>query len=300
MTRRGLGLFRGVWAVRPEPQMLLDQPGLSRVIQSTHALAVRGFQGICGGRGWVFATSLSRKSRTACFRCCLARFFRCRLLETTIHHSRLETAPGDVQKTPHREKTMKQTKAYSAASATSPLLADTIRRREATASDVQIEILFCGICHSDLHTVRDEWRQFLCPPPTHACRGTRSSARVTGVGSAVTKYKAGDLVGRRLPGRFGPQLQQLCERRRAVLPGRDLHLQLPGRAPRRCDLRRLLRAHRGRRELRAAGTQKPRPGRRRPSSLRRDHDLLADSGAGVTSTARRSAWSVSAGWGTWA
>ena len=52
---------------------------------------------------------------------------------------------------------MYKTKAYSAASATSPLASTTIARRDPTEHDVQIEILFCGICHSDLHSVRNEW-----------------------------------------------------------------------------------------------------------------------------------------------
>ena len=52
---------------------------------------------------------------------------------------------------------MYNTKAYSAASATSPLASTNIKRRDPTEHDVQIEILFCGICHSDLHAVRNEW-----------------------------------------------------------------------------------------------------------------------------------------------
>src|SRR6266487_347061 len=52
-------------------------------------------------------------------------------------------------------------KAYSAASETSPLASTTIPRRDTTEHDVQIEILFCGICHSDLHTVRNEWSEFM-------------------------------------------------------------------------------------------------------------------------------------------
>src|ERR1039457_2741190 len=55
---------------------------------------------------------------------------------------------------------MQNAKAYSAASATSPLAFTTIPRREPTEHDVQIEILFCGICHSDLHSVRNEWSEF--------------------------------------------------------------------------------------------------------------------------------------------
>jgi len=84
-------------------------------------------------------------------------------------------------------------KAYSAASETVPLASTTIPRREPTERDVQIEILFCGICHSDLHSVRNEWSEFMATNypivPGHEIVG-----RVTKVGSAVTKYKAGDLV----------------------------------------------------------------------------------------------------------
>jgi uncharacterized zinc-type alcohol dehydrogenase-like protein len=89
---------------------------------------------------------------------------------------------------------MKQTKAYSAASATSPLALDTIQRREPTDRDVQIEILFCGICHSDLHTVRNEWSDFM--PTTYPCiPGHEIVGRVVEVGSAVTAFTKGDLVG---------------------------------------------------------------------------------------------------------
>jgi uncharacterized zinc-type alcohol dehydrogenase-like protein len=85
-------------------------------------------------------------------------------------------------------------KAYSAASATSPLASDIITRRETTERDVQIEILFCGICHSDLHTVRDEWHSVM--PTTYPCvPGHEIVGRVTKVGSAVSDFKAGDLVG---------------------------------------------------------------------------------------------------------
>lgn len=89
---------------------------------------------------------------------------------------------------------MYKAKAYSVASATSPFKADTIQRRETTERDVQIEILFCGICHSDLHTARDEWSSVM--PTTYPCvPGHEIVGRVTKVGTAVTKFKAGDLVG---------------------------------------------------------------------------------------------------------
>jgi uncharacterized zinc-type alcohol dehydrogenase-like protein len=85
-------------------------------------------------------------------------------------------------------------KAYSAASSTSPLAPDTIKRRETTEHDVQIEILFCGICHSDLHQVRDEWNNVM--PTTYPCvPGHEIVGRVTKVGNAVSKFKQGDLVG---------------------------------------------------------------------------------------------------------
>lgn len=86
---------------------------------------------------------------------------------------------------------MYKTKAYSAASATSPLASDTIARRDLTETDVQLEILFCGICHSDLHSVRDEWGGAVYPMvPGHEIVG-----RITQVGSAVTQFKPGDLAG---------------------------------------------------------------------------------------------------------
>ncbi len=88
---------------------------------------------------------------------------------------------------------MYQAKAYSASSATSPMAATTISRREPTETDVQIEILFCGICHSDLHQVRNEWKEFM--PTVYPCvPGHEIVGRVTKVGSAVAKFKVGDLA----------------------------------------------------------------------------------------------------------
>jgi uncharacterized zinc-type alcohol dehydrogenase-like protein len=88
---------------------------------------------------------------------------------------------------------MFQAKAYSAGSATSPLAATTIARREPTERDVQLEILFCGICHSDLHQVRNEWSNFM--PTVYPCvPGHEIVGRVIKVGSAVTRYKPGDLA----------------------------------------------------------------------------------------------------------
>jgi uncharacterized zinc-type alcohol dehydrogenase-like protein len=84
-------------------------------------------------------------------------------------------------------------KAYSAASATSPLASTTIPRRDATERDVQIEILFCGICHSDLHSVRNEWSSIM-PTVYPIVPGHEIVGRVTKVGSGVTRFKTGDLA----------------------------------------------------------------------------------------------------------
>ena len=89
---------------------------------------------------------------------------------------------------------MHQARAYSAASATSPLELDSINRRATTDTDVQIEILFCGVCHSDLHTVRNDWAAFM-PTVYPVVPGHEIVGRVTAVGSAVTRYQVGEMVG---------------------------------------------------------------------------------------------------------
>jgi uncharacterized zinc-type alcohol dehydrogenase-like protein len=89
---------------------------------------------------------------------------------------------------------MYKANAYSVASATSPFASSTIERRDPTEHDVQIEILFCGICHSDLHQARNEWSGLM--PTVYPCvPGHEIVGRVTKVGSAVTKFKPGDLAG---------------------------------------------------------------------------------------------------------
>jgi alcohol dehydrogenase (NADP+) len=88
---------------------------------------------------------------------------------------------------------MYNAKAYSAASATSALAFTTIPRREPTERDVQIEILYCGICHSDLHQVRNEWGSAM-PTVYPLVPGHEIVGRVTEVDSAVTKFKPGDLA----------------------------------------------------------------------------------------------------------
>jgi len=88
---------------------------------------------------------------------------------------------------------MYNSKAYAAAGATSPLALTTIPRRAPEENDVQIEILFCGVCHSDLHQVRNEWSEAM--PTVYPCvPGHEIVGRVTAVGAAVAGFKPGDLA----------------------------------------------------------------------------------------------------------
>ncbi len=85
---------------------------------------------------------------------------------------------------------MSNTKAYAAQSATTPLAPWSFERRAPKPHDVQIEILYCGVCHSDLHTARNEWGGTIYPNvPGHEIVG-----RVTAIGDHVKKFKVGDLA----------------------------------------------------------------------------------------------------------
>lgn len=96
------------------------------------------------------------------------------------------------------EYTTQQTKAsatkaaaYAALSAHSPIEPFELERRAPRPGDVAIEILFCGVCHSDIHQARDEWGGSIFPMvPGHEIVG-----RVTAIGSAVSKFKVGELAG---------------------------------------------------------------------------------------------------------
>ncbi|HEY3520535.1 MAG TPA: NAD(P)-dependent alcohol dehydrogenase [Rhodanobacteraceae bacterium] len=86
---------------------------------------------------------------------------------------------------------MTTTSAYAAQAADKPLGHFTIERRTPGSRDVQIEILYCGVCHSDLHTARNEWRNTIYPSvPGHEIVG-----KVTAVGNEVKHFKVGDTVG---------------------------------------------------------------------------------------------------------
>ena len=86
---------------------------------------------------------------------------------------------------------MKKVASYAAAGPKAPLAPLAIERRDPGADDVEIEIQYCGVCHSDLHTARDEWGGTVYPVvPGHEIVG-----RVTRVGGGVSKFKAGEVVG---------------------------------------------------------------------------------------------------------
>lgn len=84
-----------------------------------------------------------------------------------------------------------QVKAYGTPAADAPLNQMNINRREVLAKDIEIEILYCGVCHSDLHTARNDWGGTVYP----AVPGHEIIGRVTKVGNEVTKVKVGDIAG---------------------------------------------------------------------------------------------------------
>jgi uncharacterized zinc-type alcohol dehydrogenase-like protein len=91
---------------------------------------------------------------------------------------------------PVKQQGRTKTTGYAAQSSTSPLQPFSLERRDPGPQDVQIEILFCGVCHSDLHTVRNEWTNTTYPVvPGHEIIG-----RVAKAGAQVRRFKEGDLA----------------------------------------------------------------------------------------------------------
>lgn len=83
-----------------------------------------------------------------------------------------------------------QVKAFGAAAIDAPLKPMDITRREVTEKDIEIDILYCGVCHSDLHTARNDWGGTIYP----AVPGHEIVGRITKVGSGVTRFKVGELA----------------------------------------------------------------------------------------------------------
>jgi uncharacterized zinc-type alcohol dehydrogenase-like protein len=105
-------------------------------------------------------------------------------MSETIRRSAAETAPAA---------STHEARAYAASSATSGLGPATIRRRSPGARDVQMEVMFCGVCHSDLHQVRGEWQNTM--PTVYPCTpGHEIVGRVAKAGSDVRRFKEGDLA----------------------------------------------------------------------------------------------------------
>ena len=82
-------------------------------------------------------------------------------------------------------------KAFGTLSKDAELKEMTIDRREVKPKDIEIEILYCGVCHSDLHTARNDWGGTKYP----AVPGHEIVGRITKIGEEVTKFKVGDLAG---------------------------------------------------------------------------------------------------------
>lgn len=125
---------------------------------------------------------------------------------------------------------MYQAKAYSAASPDSKLTQTKITRRDLTPHDVHIEILFCGICHSDLHHVRNEWSP-VAPTTYPIVPGHEIVGKIIKVGTSVTKYQPGDFVAVGCiadSDRTCPQcqsgLEQFCPNMTLVFNAPDKHL----------------------------------------------------------------------------
>ena len=176
---------------------------------------------------------------------------------------------------------MLPSKGYAAQSATTPLSPFAFERRDPGPADVQIDILFCGVCHSDLHTARSEWpgTRYPCVP------GHEIVGRVARVGGQVSKFKVGRPRRRRLPGRQLPQVRVVRRGAGAVLRERlHRHVQRPGARHGQQHVRRLLEPHRRRREVRAEDPPSGSAARRGgAAAVRRHHHLVAACAVGSRS-----------------
>ena len=169
---------------------------------------------------------------------------------------------------------MSQTSAFGAHASDQPLASLAIERREPGPRDVAIDILYCGVCHSDLHTVRGEWGGTvypLRPRATRSSAGSPPSAReVDEASRSATSPASAAWSTPAAPARPARKAwSSICENGITCTYG-GAEKETGGR-----HLRRLLERHRRRRGLRPARPRRPRPRRRRAAALRRHHHLLA-------------------------
>ena len=190
-----------------------------------------------------------------------------------------------------------QARAYGSAAPTSLLAPMQIARRAPGPTYVAMEILFCGVCHSDVHTARGEW-----PGTNYACvPGHEIVGRVTAVGAKVTKVKVGDIgaTGCMVDScRTCPSCQKGLEQ--FCLTGATFTYNSPRQASRRPHLRRLFLPHRRRRGLHPPRPAGPGPRRDRPPCSAQVSRPIRRFATGRSARARKSAWSASAASVTWA
>ncbi len=167
-----------------------------------------------------------------------------------------------------------KTHAYAANSAGAKLKPYTFERRAPRANDVALDILYCGVCHTDIHMARNDWGMSIFPD------GSRPRDRRTRhVGRQCRQEIQGGRRRRRgLSRRQLPDLRSVPQGRRAALPQRhDADLQRPRPHHAGSDARWLLRPHRRSRRIRALHAEGSRPCARRTAAVRGHHHLLSAS-----------------------
>ena len=190
---------------------------------------------------------------------------------------------------------MSTTPALVTAAAGAALEPGTIERRDLRDDDVLIDVKFAGICHSDIHQVREEWGEAIFPMvPGHEIAGI-----VSAVGAGVTKYKVGDRVG------VGCMVDscgecEFCKDGEEQYCTKGAVMTYNGKGyDGETDHGRLQPAGRRLRALRRRHPRRHRARRRGAAAVRRHHDVQPAASAGAPAPARRSPSSAWAAWATW-
>jgi uncharacterized zinc-type alcohol dehydrogenase-like protein len=170
---------------------------------------------------------------------------------------------------------MPTARAFGVSSPTARFAPITIPRRDPGPTDVAIAIHHCGVCHSDLHTVRNDWAGAAYPlraRPRDRRRGARSAPRSRASPSAIASASAAWSTAASAAASCQAGLEQYCETNGTVIGTYNSARRAPGRP---AHLRRLLDGDRRQREVRGEDPRRPRPGRRGAAPVRRHHHLLA-------------------------